>query len=390
MALLIGTIMRGELEMHKNTFSVGKHGPTVPIEYVAGLVIFASVVGSAAAAQGVPPTPGDYVCTDPRAPVILSMSLGNRKDCVSASYLDPDKPNASGVYFRNDLPGLVLNVANGLTGGGSTDAINGGQLNTIASSIASGLGATSSYDPRSGQVTRPAYNLQGGTFDDVGSALTVLDTGASGASSRAEAAQGAAAAASSSAAVAREAAGAAATIAEQAQATAKTALDRADVAQSTGSAALTVATNSVQYDNTARTSVTVGGEAGGAPVLFRNIAAGTSATDAVNLGQLQASLMNSRTYTDEQLSSVRFDLRRLARSTQAGEARNAALAGMPQVITPGASMIGASMGGAGSALAFAVGASKAFSDQRTLAKAAASYASRTKQVTWNVGMGYQF
>jgi autotransporter adhesin len=122
----------------------------------------------------------------------------------------------------------------------------------------------------------------------------------------------------------------------------------------------------------------------GKPGLILNVAPGSTApgsTDAVNGGQLNA-VSNS-------VSSLGFDLARIDRIHRAGEARNAALASIPQAMTPGAGMIGAGVGGSAGATAFAVGASKAF-NQHTIAKAAVSVATRTSNVTWNVGAGYQF
>lgn len=116
----------------------------------------------------------------------------------------------------------------------------------------------------------------------------------------------------------------------------------------------------------------------GQPGYLLNVAPGSIAaysTDAVNGGQLFALG-----------ASIAEGLKRVQ---QAGEARSAALAGLPQAMTPGAGMIGLSMGGAGDATAFAFGASKSF-DTHVVAKAGASLATQTRRVTWNVGIGYQF
>ena len=95
----------------------------------------------------------------------------------------PTTPN--GGHPSNDVtlvgsnaaaPVGLHNVAAGSTAAGSTDAINGGQLNTVASSVATGLGGGSKYDSTTGQVTAPTYSLQGGTYHNVGSALSALDT----------------------------------------------------------------------------------------------------------------------------------------------------------------------------------------------------------------------
>ncbi|MGP5274270.1 hypothetical protein ACTXLK_13335, partial [Psychrobacter faecalis] len=76
----------------------------------------------------------------------------------------------------------IVNVANGATTADSKDAINGGQLNTAAGSIATNLGGDSVYDPVTGTVTAPKYTLNRGNnttdttdYDNVGDALGNLD-----------------------------------------------------------------------------------------------------------------------------------------------------------------------------------------------------------------------
>ena len=75
----------------------------------------------------------------------------------------------------------IVNVANGATTSGSKDAINGGQLNTTADSIATNLGGGATYDATTGTVTAPTYTFANGTatpdtFNNVGDALGNLDT----------------------------------------------------------------------------------------------------------------------------------------------------------------------------------------------------------------------
>jgi len=228
---------------------------------------------SPASAQQVPAT-----CPDSRAPVGLAAYVplsGNGPTavhCVGAANDSayPGAVNAAGDYYSNGQAGIVANVANGSTAAGSTDATNGGQLNSAASSVASALGGGASFNSAAGVISSPSYSVQGTSYNNVGAAISRIDT------------------------------------------------------------ALT------------------------------------------------------------QLQAVRFDLAKLDRARQAGDARNAALSGLPQVMTPGRGLIGASMGGSGDAVAFAFGMSKSFADERTIAKAAASFATRTKELTWNVGAGYEF
>ena len=228
-------------------------------------------------------------CPDPRAPIALVGSTGDGPNakrvvlCVGTAN-DPSLPgavNASGFFFSQGNtstvsagPGLILSVAPGSTAAGATEAANGGQLNTLGTSVASALGGASAFDPASGTVRGPSYPVQGRRYGNVGAALTALDT--------------------------------------------------------TTSSILT------------------------------------------------------------QLASTRFELRELDRARKAGDARNAALAGIPQVITPGAGMIGASVGGTGGSQAVAIGVSKSFSRQRLIGKAAISVGRPTKDVSWNVGGGFEF
>lgn len=72
------------------------------------------------------------------------------------------------------------NVANGSTAVGSTDAVNGGQINTAMASIAGNLGGGSVYNATTGVVTAPAYQVRGTTVNNVGAALTALDGAVSG------------------------------------------------------------------------------------------------------------------------------------------------------------------------------------------------------------------
>ncbi|WP_435504934.1 beta strand repeat-containing protein [Variovorax sp. RHLX14] len=72
------------------------------------------------------------------------------------------------------------NVSAGLTTAGSTDAVNGGQLNTVLASVATHLGGGAVYDPASGKVVAPSYTVDGNTYDNVGDALANVDDSVSG------------------------------------------------------------------------------------------------------------------------------------------------------------------------------------------------------------------
>jgi autotransporter adhesin len=71
-------------------------------------------------------------------------------------------------------PVALHNVANGVVGASSLDAVNGSQLYGTASSTASALGGGSTVNP-DGTITAPTYVVAGGTYDNVGGALTGID-----------------------------------------------------------------------------------------------------------------------------------------------------------------------------------------------------------------------
>jgi trimeric autotransporter adhesin len=90
--------------------------------------------------------------------------------------------DATGIKLSSgntlDMGGNVItNLAAGSTAAGSTQAINGGQLNTGLASVATDLGGGAKYDPVTGKVTAPSYNIAGSTYTDVGSALGALAAG---------------------------------------------------------------------------------------------------------------------------------------------------------------------------------------------------------------------
>jgi autotransporter adhesin len=114
----------------------------------------------------------------------------------------------------------IINVA---AGAQATDAVNVSQLLGVTAA----LGAGTSVNSTTGAVTAPSYNINGKTYNDVGSALAALSA-------------------------------------------------------SSGTP------NAVLYDNSSHTSVTLGGSGSTAMVALHNVAAGTAPPDAVNLSQLTA------------------------------------------------------------------------------------------------------
>ncbi|QMW22155.1 beta strand repeat-containing protein [Sandaracinobacteroides saxicola] len=282
-----------------------------------------------------------------------------RTSTANAVQYDDGSKSAITLGGSGAAPVALTNVAAGSVAPGSTAAVNGGQLaatNQALRGVADALGGGSTVDPTTGAVTAPSYAVQGVSYGNVGAAVAALDSGVSSAAGVASAAT---------------------TAAQQAQATAD--------------AALQTAGNSVQYD-AGRGSVTL--NPGGDAVPMRNVGIGTLPTDAVNVGQLNASaaqtLSQANAYTDQALSRVSFDLARMDRKIDAAAASSNALAGLPQVIVPGMGMIAVALGGRGDVNAVAAGFSKAFDDGRTIFKAGATWESFTRKVGYSVGLGYQF
>ena len=109
-------------------------------------------------------------------------SNSNIKTVVSGSTVDIQLANApvfTGQVKANgfDAGGQkIVNVAPGSLASGSTDAVNGGQLNTAIGSVATKLGGGTSFDPATGQITG-GFTAGGKTYATVGDAISgIADT----------------------------------------------------------------------------------------------------------------------------------------------------------------------------------------------------------------------
>jgi autotransporter adhesin len=342
------------------------------------------------------------------------------------------------------------NVRAGSLGAGSTDAVNGGQIAALGGSIAGAIGGSTTYNPETNSVTavlRYGGNVFGSVQEAIsavgnattagggsqyfsvqstlpGALVTADDSVAIGPQATASAANsvalgtgatadrggvaayaatGLTAPQTSAGEVAVGAAGAERQITHVAAGSAPTdaanigqlqgVAGQAAAAQGTANTALALGQNSIQYDGAARNNVTLGGSGSGTPVALHNIAAGVSASDAVNLGQLNAGMAGAVTqanaYTDTRLLAVSYDLRRLRRDGRAGAAGALAAAGLPQPYEAGKGMIAFGAGTYQGQQAIAFGLSKAMSDGHTVVKVAGTYDTRGKAGA-NAGVGYQF
>ena len=180
------------------------------------------------------------------------------------------------------------------------------------------------------------------------------------------------------------------------------AANRADIDQNTADI-VTINNNlagstvvAVQYSDPGNPTVSNGGTitndvtligATAAPVRLHNVANGTLANDAANLGQLQAgmasTLAGANGYTDTRFNEamafaetrfeeMSFDLRRVRRDALSGTAAAMALAGLPQPIDGGTSMVGGAVAHYRGQTAFGLGISHAADDGRSVYKASAT------------------
>ncbi|MFM0194877.1 YadA-like family protein [Paraburkholderia strydomiana] len=148
---------------------------------------------------------------------------------VTNAFVAYDSTSKNQVTFggtASTTPVVLANVGAGLVTSSSTQAINGSQLYGAMSSTAAALGGGSSV-AANGTITKPSYQVNGGTYNDVGAALIAAAS-----------------------------------------------------ANGTGSP------DAVLYDTSAHTSVSLG--VTGSPVKVSNVADGVANNDAVNVAQLKA------------------------------------------------------------------------------------------------------
>lgn len=170
-------------------------------------------------------------------------------------------------------------------------------------------------------------------------------------------------------------------------------------AQTTADNALAIANNSVQYDDSTHTSVTLG--PGNPPVTVHNVAAGVANTDAVNVGQLNNAISNitsvainnavnlANAYTDARIAELRFDIEDVRKDARAGTSAALAAAGLPQPMEPGKTMVAAGVGWYRGKGAFALGASHALDSGKSVLKVGVTY-DASEHVGANAGVGIQF
>uniref|UniRef100_E1TGR3 YadA domain-containing protein n=1 Tax=Burkholderia sp. (strain CCGE1003) TaxID=640512 RepID=E1TGR3_BURSG len=216
----------------------------------------------------------------------MGASIGSSGNVTNAfvAYDDTTKTKVSFGGLGAATPVILSNVGSGQVASSSTQAINGSQLYGAMSSTAAALGGSSSVTAN-GTISKPAYVISGSTYSGVGAAISALDAQSRGGSPDAVIYDTSAhdkltlGGAGSTTPV---------TIANVADATSD---NEAVNLKQLKAAGLNVdssgnVTNAfVAYDNMSRGTVTF--NAGGTPTQLKNVAAGTDATDAVNVDQMK-------------------------------------------------------------------------------------------------------
>ncbi|ONY23968.1 adhesin [Burkholderia cenocepacia] len=95
-------------------------------------------------------------------------------DALAVKYDDASKQQVSLGAGNGGSPVRLTNVAAGNVAAGSTDAVNGAQLRRATDGAAAALGGGATANP-DGSIGAPNYKIGGSTFNNVGDALTNLD-----------------------------------------------------------------------------------------------------------------------------------------------------------------------------------------------------------------------
>ncbi|MFX1695606.1 YadA-like family protein [Paraburkholderia sp. A1RO-1] len=214
-------------------------------------------------------------------------SSGNVTNAFVA-YDDTSKGSVTFGGKGSATPVALHNVANGTVSMASFDAVNGSQLFGLANSTATALGGKTKVNA-DGTITAPTYVVDGSSYYDVGTAIDAVAAYAGGGSVDAVMYD-------SSAHDKITLGGKNSTsgpVKVTNLANASEASDAVNLAQ-LEAMGMTVDTSGnvtnafVAYDDTSKSSITLGGKGSTTPVAIHNVANGVTANDAVNVAQLQA------------------------------------------------------------------------------------------------------
>ncbi|WP_322058553.1 YadA family autotransporter adhesin, partial [Paraburkholderia sp. J63] len=207
-------------------------------------------------------------------------------------------------------PVALHNVANGVVSQASNDAVNGSQLYGLASSTATALGGQTTVNSN-GTITAPTYVVAGSSYYDVGSAIAAVTAYAGGGSVDAvmydtsmhnQITLGGQNSTVGPVLLTNVASG---TVSASSS-------DAVNGAQLYALGATTDTSGNitnafVAYDNTSKSSVTFGGVGSTSGVVLHNVAAGAQDLDAVNVAQLKAAGLNVDTSGNVLNAFVAYD-----------------------------------------------------------------------------------
>ena len=120
-----------------------------------------------------------------------------------------------------------------------------------------------------------------------------------------------------------------------------------------------------------------------------NVAAGTAKTDAVNVGQLNQSMNNSYSYTNNKFNELKSMIADQEDKLSAGVAGAMAMASLPQPYAPGANMVSMAGGTYNGQSAVALGVSTISDNGKWVAKLSGS-TNTQGDLGGSVGVGYQW
>ena len=259
--------------------------------------------------------------------------------------------------------GATRRLVNLSAGVADTDGVNVSQLKALAPALGGGSTVIN------GVFVNPIYNLSGGTFVNVGDALTYLDNRITNVALTPgpQGPQGPTGPAGPQG---------------------PGGLDGRD---GTAGAGGSPCAEAICYDDASKRTATL--NKGGGATRVRNVADGVAASDAVNVSQLEAGVSRavntSNAYTDQRISELRGDVWRVDRNARGGIASAMAIAGLPQAYAPGARMAAVAASGYRGEAGFAVGVSGITESGRWLYKVAGS-GNTTGDFGMTVGAGIQW
>ncbi len=288
----------------------------------------------------------------------------------------------------------ITNLADGKIAADSKDAVNGGQISDMGDSVAEGMGGGSTFVD--GKLVTE-LNVAGNSYNNVNDALggvhTDLSTKIDNVENIAGAGWNVTDADNNSANIGPN--GQVAFIGDQNVTVKQTGTKDKGQVEVTLNQDLKV--NSITAVNVNATKVTANEVAiTNGPVIneagidmrdkkITNVAAGSAATDAVNVSQLSG----VKTELHNEINSVRRDLHKVDRKLRAGVAAAMATAGLPQAYAPGKSMVAMGGGTWNGESGLALGVSKITDNGKWVFKASGN-ASTRGDYGGTVGAGYQW